>query len=119
MHKKSICLGTLLAILFIITDAARADITVTSARIGCLDIQRAPDLTQLLGAACNNKASCSYKAPTEGAYNYSDICPTTQEVSSNMTNTPGEAQFLAHTGHSIHNERPAYWTEQIVRFVGM
>jgi hypothetical protein len=55
----------------------------------------------------------------EDKFNYSDICPTTQEVSSKMTNTPGEAQFLEHTGHSIHNERPAYWTEQIVRFLGM
>jgi hypothetical protein len=48
----------------------------------------------------------------EDKFNYSDICPTTQDVSSKMTNTPGAAQFLEHTGHSIHNERPVLkWSE--------
>jgi hypothetical protein len=36
-----------------------------------------------------------------------------------MIDTPGKARFLKNTGHSIHNERPAYWTREIVRFLGM
>ena len=55
----------------------------------------------------------------EDKFNYSDICPTTQTVASQMTSVPGKGQFLEHTGHSIHNERPKYWAEQIVDFLGM
>jgi len=43
---------------------ARAQIRVTEARIGCLDIQKEGNLTGIVGDACNGKYSCSYKAPT-------------------------------------------------------
>jgi len=43
-------------------------ITVTKARIGCLDIQLDGNLTTLVGNACNNKQSCDYKAPNEATY---------------------------------------------------
>ena len=43
-------------------------ITVTKARIGCLDIQNSGNLTNIVATACNNRTSCSYKAPTEDAY---------------------------------------------------
>ena len=43
-------------------------ITVTKARIGCLDIQIDGNLTGLVGGACNGKACCTYKAPTEDEY---------------------------------------------------
>src|SRR5579872_1944824 len=43
-------------------------ITVTKARIGCLDIQLDGNLTQFVAEACNNKTTCSYKAPTQDAY---------------------------------------------------
>jgi pimeloyl-ACP methyl ester carboxylesterase len=43
-------------------------ITVTNARIGCLDIQEAGNLTALVANACNNRGSCSYKAPTPDEY---------------------------------------------------
>src|SRR5438445_627596 len=43
-------------------------ITVTKARIGCLDIQTEGNLTGLVGRACNDRASCTYKAPTEDQY---------------------------------------------------
>jgi len=47
---------------------ALADVTVTKARIGCVDIQRDGNLTGLVGQACNHHMSCSYKAPTEDQY---------------------------------------------------
>jgi hypothetical protein len=50
------------------TGIAQAQIHVDRARIGCLDIQKDPNLTGLVAAACNGKASCSYKAPTESEY---------------------------------------------------
>src|SRR5260370_655717 len=43
-------------------------ITVTGARIGCLDIQTDPNMTDLVATACNDKKTCSYKAPTEDEY---------------------------------------------------
>ncbi len=50
------------------SDSTGPGITVTGARIGCLDIQKQPNLTALVASACNGKASCSYKAPTESQY---------------------------------------------------
>ncbi len=43
-------------------------ITVTKARIGCLDIQTDGNLTAIVAQACNSKGSCAYKAPTESEY---------------------------------------------------
>jgi hypothetical protein len=43
-------------------------ITVTKARIGCLDIQLDGNLTRFVAEACDNKALCSYKAPTQEDY---------------------------------------------------
>lgn len=43
-------------------------ISVRSARIGCLDIQRTDNLGAIVGAACNGRVNCSYKAPTEAEY---------------------------------------------------
>src|SRR5712691_2397854 len=47
---------------------AQADIVVTKARIGCLDIQTEGNLTGLVAKACNNRGNCSYKAPTPDEY---------------------------------------------------
>src|SRR5689334_21690401 len=47
---------------------AQTGITVTKARIGCLDIQTEGNLTAMVAKACNNKMSCSFKAPTEDQY---------------------------------------------------
>ena len=47
---------------------AYADIHVTKARIGCLDIQKSGNLTAVVRRACNGKTSCSYKAPSERQY---------------------------------------------------
>ena len=43
-------------------------IQVIEARIGCLDIQKSGNLTALVAGACNNRGSCSYKAPTPDEY---------------------------------------------------
>ena len=52
----------------LINGNAEAQITITKARIGCLDIQIDGNLTAIVGGACNNKTVCSYKAPTEEEY---------------------------------------------------
>ncbi len=43
-------------------------IHIDSARIGCLDIQHAPNLTGWVGRSCNGKWTCSFKAPTPNEY---------------------------------------------------
>ncbi|HYL10174.1 MAG TPA: alpha/beta hydrolase [Candidatus Acidoferrales bacterium] len=48
--------------------AGAAAITVTKARIGCLDIQLDGNLTKLVAQVCDDRGSCSYKAPTQDAY---------------------------------------------------
>jgi pimeloyl-ACP methyl ester carboxylesterase len=48
--------------------SVREPIQVIEARIGCLDIQKTGNLTGLVSAACNNRGSCSYKAPTPDEY---------------------------------------------------
>ena len=35
-----------------------------------------------------------------------------------MRNTPGLFRFLAHTGHSLDDERPMWVAKQIVDFLG-
>ena len=40
-----------------------------------------------------------------------------KELASKMVNTPGRCMFIRNTGHSIHDERPRYLAEQIVRFL--
>jgi hypothetical protein len=58
--------------------SAHAEIVVTTARIGCLDIQTTPNLTTLVGEACNGKASCAYKAPTPAAYRAAGVTAKTR-----------------------------------------
>jgi hypothetical protein len=61
---------------------ADAEIVVTKARIGCLDIQSDGNLTVLVGQACNNKPSCSYKAPTENEYKRAGVHARTRSFCS-------------------------------------
>jgi hypothetical protein len=56
--------------LFVALSTAQAQIHVDSARIGCLDVQKDPNLTGFVANACNGKISCSYKAPTESQYRH-------------------------------------------------
>lgn len=49
---------------------AQAQIRVTEAQIGCLDLkENRGNLTAVVGNACNGKPECSYKAPTPDQYN--------------------------------------------------
>jgi microsomal dipeptidase-like Zn-dependent dipeptidase len=57
---------------------AQAQIRVTEARIGCLDIQKDPNLTGLVGRACDGKMTCSYKAPTEDEYKRAGVRAATR-----------------------------------------
>jgi hypothetical protein len=84
---------------------AFADITVTKARIGCLDIQQDGNLTGLVGQACDHKMSCSYKAPTEDEYKRAGVhaatrtfCTQAMEITyscgsggTKMVTVPGDA----------------------------
>lgn len=55
-----------------------AEIDVRSARIGCLDIQTSGNLTGLVGRACDDKTSCSYKAPTPDEYSRAGVQAATR-----------------------------------------
>ena len=55
-------------------------VTVTEARIGCLDIQTTGNLTEMVGQACNNQGACSFKAPTEAAYRSAGINANTRAL---------------------------------------
>jgi hypothetical protein len=61
---------------------AHADIAVTKARIGCLDLQTEGNLTGLVAQACNSKESCSYKAPTQEAYKRAGVRARTRTACS-------------------------------------
>ncbi|HEY2675791.1 MAG TPA: hypothetical protein VGI65_02405 [Steroidobacteraceae bacterium] len=50
---------------------------------------------------------------------YNDICPATVATVPLMIGTPGKALFLDKTGHSLDNERPTLWSEQIIGFLGL
>jgi pimeloyl-ACP methyl ester carboxylesterase len=64
--------------LFLCAGIAQAQIHVDQARIGCLDIQKDPNLTGLVGNACNGKMSCSYEAPTEDQYKRAGVVAKTR-----------------------------------------
>lgn len=64
--------------LLLIGAAAHAQIKVTEARIGCLDIQKIGNLTGIVATACNNKTSCSYKAPTPDEYKREGVKASTR-----------------------------------------
>ncbi len=66
-RKTAYVVHIALALAFVCPGLAQT-ITVTKARIGCLDIQTDGNLTGLVGQSCNGKTSCSYKAPTEDQY---------------------------------------------------
>lgn len=61
-----------------VSPPAPGAITVTAARIGCLDIQTEPNLTALVSQACDNQASCAYKAPTEDEYTAAGVTANTR-----------------------------------------
>lgn len=65
-----------------IVNDALADIVVTKARIGCLDIQTDGNLTGLVGQACNHRMSCAYKAPTEAQYHAAGVQARTRSFCS-------------------------------------
>jgi pimeloyl-ACP methyl ester carboxylesterase len=92
--------------LFFCAVIAQAQIHVDQARIGCLDIQKDPNLTGLVGNACNGKMSCSYKAPTPQQYQAAGVraanrtfCTQGMEITyhcgsvtqSKFVNVPGDA----------------------------
>jgi microsomal dipeptidase-like Zn-dependent dipeptidase len=53
-------------------------ITVARARIGCLDIQTQPNLTDLVARACDGKKSCAFKAPTPDEYTRAGVRAATR-----------------------------------------
>jgi microsomal dipeptidase-like Zn-dependent dipeptidase len=74
---------------------AHSQIRVTEARIGCLDIQKQPNLTALVGRACDGKMSCAYKAPTPDEYTRAGVraatrtfCTQAMEIKYQCSNGP-------------------------------
>lgn len=67
MRRHAVAVVTVLA-LMLMAGAASADIKIVKARIGCLDLQTAGNLTKVAGTACDGKETCSYKAPTPKEY---------------------------------------------------
>src|SRR6185369_10604769 len=53
-------------------------IHITKARIGCLDIQHAGNLTELVKKACDGKKNCSYKAPNPDQYKQAGVQAATR-----------------------------------------
>jgi pimeloyl-ACP methyl ester carboxylesterase len=60
--------------------SVREPITVTKARIGCLDIQKTGNLTALVASACDRRGNCSYKAPTEDQYKHAGVTAATRTM---------------------------------------
>jgi hypothetical protein len=63
-------------------------------------------------------------APAVGLYgagipslNNADIFGYTHDVATLMVNTPGRTLFINDTGHSIHDERPAFFAGEIIHFL--
>lgn len=62
-------LASAASFLLLSVGVAQAQIQVTEAQIGCLDLkENVGDLTSFVANACNGKMTCSYKAPTEDEY---------------------------------------------------
>lgn len=55
-------------------------------------------------------------AGEEGNYGGTNIYDATHTLAKKMTKTPGYTLFLKDTGHSIHNERPKFFADQIIAF---
>jgi pimeloyl-ACP methyl ester carboxylesterase len=53
------------------------------------------------------------------ALNHQDIYGFTHDVANDMRNATGRTLFLNDTGHSIHDERPVFFAQQIFNFLTM
>jgi hypothetical protein len=80
---------------FLSAGIAGAQIHVDAARIGCLDIQKDPNLTGMVGNACNGKTYCSFKAPTPQQYQRAGVvakgrtfCTQAMEITFHCGNDP-------------------------------
>lgn len=73
-----VVLGAFASTALAFVGSARAEIKVTKARIGCLDIQAGGNLTALVGRACDDRLTCSYKAPTEAEYRKAGVQAATR-----------------------------------------
>jgi microsomal dipeptidase-like Zn-dependent dipeptidase len=59
-------------------DPANSKISIRSARIGCLDIQRDANMTNYVTVSCNGKRKCTYKAPSEAEYRKMGVTAATR-----------------------------------------
>ena len=66
--------------------------------------------------SCNNHAIGNTGT---NALNHQDIYGFTHDLANDMRNATGTTLFLNDTGHSIHDERPAFFTRQIFSFLNM
>jgi hypothetical protein len=112
-----LCVPVLGAVLMSESEAD-TNITVTKARIGCLDIQHDGNLTPIVGRACNGRMDCSFKAPTEDQYKREGVraatrpfCTQGMEIAyrcgsggEEIVNVPGDA--WNHPPAHLHCEAP-------------
>ncbi|MCC7441455.1 MAG: hypothetical protein IT285_07470 [Bdellovibrionales bacterium] len=77
--------------------------------------QGAPDLPQPL--YLQNGTRMLLAAGEEDDFNFTNLFTATWKTAERMVNTPGRAVFFRNTGHSIHNERPNAFAQEIVQFL--
>ncbi len=56
-------------------------------------------------------------AGSSDSYKYTNIYDYTRQVARKMTRCPGRLLLVLETGHSIHFERPAFFANEIARFL--
>jgi pimeloyl-ACP methyl ester carboxylesterase len=71
-----------------------------------------------LDAYAHNKTRTLLIAGAIDDYPHAQIYTNTKDLSVHMwPTTPGDSVFVTNTGHSIHNERPVWLSQQILQFL--
>lgn len=65
----------------------------------------------------SNRARTLLLAGEADNYDFTNIYNATMELARNMVDTEGRCILVSNTGHSIHNERPRWFTNEIINFL--
>ena len=77
------------------------------------------DATNHLPRYLSNYKPMLLACGTEDEVPYNNICSATQKTAPRMTMTPGKAIFLDMTGHSLDNERPNLFAQEMDEWLGL
>ena len=66
-----------------------------------------------------NRSNILLMAGEGDNYDFTKIHDATRTLALRMVSTPGECLLLSDTGHSIHNERPNWFSDRMLRFLGI